>query len=164
LLHPTSIAVVGASQHRRSLGREILHNLVAAGFGGAIYPVHPQARSMEGLHCLPGVTDLPEHVDLAVIAVPAATVPGVAAEGGRRGVKSVVVISSGLGSQGADLLAICRRYGMRLVGPGSLGVATPGLGLDATFGAEPAAAGEAGVAVQSGGVGVAVLEQLTRLG
>jgi acyl-CoA synthetase (NDP forming)/RimJ/RimL family protein N-acetyltransferase len=164
LLRPASIAVIGASRHRRSPGREILHNLVTAGFGGPIYSVHPRAKSMEGLHCLPRVADLPADVDLAVIAVPAAAVPQVAAECGRQGVKSLVVIGSGLGTRGADLLAICRRYGMRLVGPGSFGVATPGLGLDATFGAEPAVSGEAGVAVQSGGVGVAVLEQLTRLG
>ena len=164
LLRPASIAVIGASRHRRSPGREIVHNLVTAGFGGPIYPVHPRAVSMEGLHCLPTVTDLPEHVDLAVIAVPADAVPGVAAECGRRGVKSLVVVASGLGARGADLLAICRRFGMRLVGPGSFGVAAPGLGLDATFGADRSAAGDAGVAVQSGGVGVAVLEQLTRLG
>ena len=157
LLCPTSIAVIGASRHRRSPGREILHNLVRAGFGGPIYSVHPRATSMEGLHCLPSVADLPGHVDLAVIAVPGPAVPEVAAQCGRREVKSLVVISSGLGSRGADLLAICRRYGMRLVGPGSFGVATPGLGLDATFGAEPGADGEAGVAVQSGGAGVAVL-------
>ena len=164
LLRPASIAVIGASRHRRSPGREVLHNLVKAGFGGPIYPVHPWVKSMEGLHCLRTVTDLPEHVDLAVIAVPAPIVPGIAAECGRHGVKSLVVIGSGLGARNADLLAICRRHGMRLVGPASFGVAAPGLGVDATFGAEPAAAGEAGVAVQSGGVGVAVLEQLTRLG
>ncbi len=164
LVRPASIAVIGASRHRRSPGREILHNLVKAGFGGPIYSVHPWAKSMEGLHCLRSVADLPDDVDLAVIAVPGPAVPELAAQCGQRGVKSLVVVGSGLGAGGADLLAICRRYGMRLVGPGSFGVASPGLGLDATFGAGPAAAGDAGVAVQSGGVGVAVLEQLTRLG
>jgi acyl-CoA synthetase (NDP forming)/GNAT superfamily N-acetyltransferase len=164
LLRPASIAVIGASRRRRSPGREILHNLVTAGFAGHLYSVHPWAKSMEGLHCLPSVADLPEHVDLAVIAVPAQAVPKIAAQCGQRGVKSLVVVGSGLGTWGADLLAICRRYGMRLVGPGSFGVATPELRLDATFGAEPPAAGTAGVAVQSGGIGVAVLEQLTRLG
>ncbi len=108
---------------------------------------------MEGLRCLPSAAGLPEHVDLAVIAVPAPAVPEVAAECGRRGVRSLVVITSGLGPEGADLLAICRRHGMRLAGPNCFGVAVPGLGLDATFGAGPPAArrGGRGGPVRRGG-------------
>ena len=164
LLQPTSVAVVGASRRRGSPGREILHNIVAGGFSGSVYPVNPYARSMEGLRCLPSVADLPEHVDLAVIAVPAAAVPQVAADCGGRGVRSLVVITSGLGAQGADLLAICRRQGMRLVGPNCFGIAVPGVGLDATFGASRPRPGVAGLVVQSGGVGVSLLAHLSRLG
>ena len=76
----------------------------------------------------------------------------------------VVVIGAGLGTQGADLVAICRRYGMRLVGPGSFGVATPGLGLDATFGARHPAPGTTGLVVQSGGIGISLLGHLSQLG
>ena len=119
---------------------------------------------MEGLRCLPSVADLPEHVDLAVIAVPADTVPEVAAECGRRGVRSLLVVTSGLGAAGADLLAICRRHGMRLAGPHAFGVAVPRARLDATLGTSFPLAGEAGVVVQSGGVGVALLGHLSRLG
>ena len=100
LLQPGSVAVIGASRRRGSPGREILHNIVTGGFAGSVYPVNPHGRSMEGLHCLPSVADLPEHVDMAVIAVPAPAVPGVAAECGRRGVRSLVVITSGLGPAG----------------------------------------------------------------
>jgi acyl-CoA synthetase (NDP forming)/RimJ/RimL family protein N-acetyltransferase len=164
LLRPGSVAVIGASRHRGSPGREILHNIVTGGFAGAVYAVNPHGQSMEGLHCLPSVADLPEHVDVAMIAVPAPAVPRVAAECGRRGVRSLVVITSGLGAAGADLLAICRRYGMRLVGPNCFGLALPGLGLDATFGADRPRAGTAGVVVQSGGVGVSFLAHLSRLG
>jgi acyl-CoA synthetase (NDP forming)/RimJ/RimL family protein N-acetyltransferase len=164
LLRPDSIAVIGASRRRGSPGREILHNIVTGGFGGAVYPVNPHGRSMEGLACLPSVADLPEQVDLAVIAVPAPAVPAVAADCGRKGVRSLVVITSGLGTEGADLLAICRRHGMRLVGPNCFGIAVPGLGLDATFAASRLLAGEAGLVVQSGGVGVSFLEHLSRLG
>jgi acyl-CoA synthetase (NDP forming)/RimJ/RimL family protein N-acetyltransferase len=164
LLRPGSVAVIGASRRRGSPGREILHNIVTGGFAGPVYAVNPHGQSMEGLHCLPSVADLPEHVDLAVIAVPAPAVPGVAAECGRRGVRSLVVITSGLGPAGADLLAICRRHGMRLVGPNCFGIAVPGLGLDATFEADHARVGSAGVVVQSGGVGVSFLEHLSRLG
>ena len=88
-----------------------------------------------------------------------------AQECGKRGVRSLVVITSGLGVTGdSALLQICRRYGMRLVGPNCFGVAVPGIGLDATFAAHHPAAGIAGLVVQSGGVGVALLEHLSRLG
>ena len=119
---------------------------------------------MEGLCCLTSVADLPRDVDLAVIAVPAPAVPGVAAECGRRGVRSLVVITSGLGTAGADLLAICRRHGMRLVGPNCFGVNVPGIGLDATFAAGRPMAGSAGLVVQSGGVGISLLAHLSGLG
>jgi acyl-CoA synthetase (NDP forming)/RimJ/RimL family protein N-acetyltransferase len=164
LLQPASVAVVGAGRHRGTVGRSILRNIVTGGFAGNIYAVNPHAHSMEGVPCLTSVDDLPESVDLAVLAVPAAAVPAVAAACGRRGVRALVVITAGLGPQGADLLAICRRYGMRLVGPNCFGIAVPRIGLDATFAVRHPLAGSAGLVVQSGGVGVGLLEQLSRLG
>jgi acyl-CoA synthetase (NDP forming)/GNAT superfamily N-acetyltransferase len=164
LLAPASVAVIGASRRRGSVGREILQNIVGAGFAGEIYPVNPRASSLAGLHCLASAADLPEHVDVAVIAVPAAAVPAVAEQCGQRGVRSLVVITSGLGTQGADLLASCRRHGMRLVGPNCFGIAVPGIGLDATFAEHHPAAGIAGLVVQSGGIGVSLLDHLSRLG
>jgi acyl-CoA synthetase (NDP forming)/GNAT superfamily N-acetyltransferase len=164
LLQPRSVAVIGASRTTRTVGRAILHNIVAGGFAGPVYAVNPHAQRMEGVQVVASVEDLPEPVDLAVIAVPAAAVPEVAAACGRRGVRALTVITSGLGAAGADLLAICRRHGMRLVGPNCLGVMLPGFGLNATFAARQAAPGVAGVVVQSGGVGIALLEGLSRLG
>jgi acyl-CoA synthetase (NDP forming) len=169
LLRPESIAVVGAGRHRGSAGREILHNIVTGGFAGPVYPVNPAARTLadltiEGLPCLPSAADLPEQVDVAVIAVPAPALPEVAEACGRRGVKSLVVITGNLGGEGPRLLAICRTYGMRLVGPNCFGIAVPGLGLDATFGASHPRPGVAGLVVQSGGIGVSFLTTLSRLG
>ena len=164
VLWPASVAVVGASRRRGTVGREILHNIVTGGFSGQVYPVNPRAAALDGLRCLASVDDLPDHVDMAVIAVPAAAVPEVAERCGQRGVRSLVVITSGLGDQGADLLAICRRYGMRLVGPNCFGVAVPFLGLDATFGAQHPAPGSAGLVVQSGGIGISLLGHLSQLG
>jgi len=164
LLQPESVAVVGASRRRGTVGREILHNIVTGGFAGTIYPVNPRASSLEGLHCLKSVEDLPEQVDLAVLAVPPAAVVDVAERCGHRGVRSLVVITSGLGAGGPDLLAVCRRYGMRLVGPNCFGVALPPLGLDATFSANHPAPGAAGLVVQSGGIGISLLEHLSKLG
>jgi acyl-CoA synthetase (NDP forming)/GNAT superfamily N-acetyltransferase len=164
LLRPGSIAVVGASRHRGSAGREILHNIVTGGFAGPVYPVNPAARSLEGLPCLPSAGDLPEQVDVAVIAVPAPALAEVAEACGRRGVRSLVVITGELGAEGPRLLAICRRYGMRLAGPNCFGIAVPDLGLDATFGAGHPRPGVAGLVVQSGGIGVSFLTHLSRLG
>ncbi|MGO8884616.1 MAG: GNAT family N-acetyltransferase [Streptosporangiaceae bacterium] len=164
LLHPRSVAVVGSSRRRGTVGRAILHNIMTCGFSGSVYAVNPHARTMEGVPCVASVDNLPERVDLAVIAVPPSAVPEVAAQCGRNGVRALTVITSGLGAAGADLLAICRRYGMRLVGPNCFGVIVPWIGLDATFAAGHPPPGVAGLVVQSGGVGIALLEQLSRLG
>jgi acyl-CoA synthetase (NDP forming)/GNAT superfamily N-acetyltransferase len=164
LLRPASVAVVGAGRRRGTVGREILRNIVTGGFVGTVYPVNPRATALEGLHCLASVDDLPEGVDLAVLAVPAAAVTDVAERCGRRGVRSLVVVTSGLGSHGPDLLAVCRRHGMRLVGPNCFGVAVPPLGLDATFAAGHPAPGAAGLVVQSGGIGISLLRHLSDLG
>jgi len=164
LLQPASVAVIGASRRRGSVGREILRNIVAAGFAGPVYPVNPYARSMEGHACLASAAELPLGVDLAVIAVPPAAVPAAAAECGRRGVHALIVITASLGGEGPDLLATCRRYGMRLVGPNCFGVASSAAHLNATFATAMPAAGTAGLVVQSGGVGIALLEHLGRLG
>jgi len=162
---PESVVVIGASRRREAIGRVILENIRRGGYAGRLYTVNPRARQIDGERCLDSVLDLPEAADLAVIAVPAPAVLGVAEQCGQRGVRSLVVITSGLDAAAcADLLAVCRRHGMRLVGPDCFGVAVPGLGLDATFAASRLRPGVAGVMSQSGGVGVALASQLSRLG
>ena len=162
---PESIVVIGASRRREAIGRVILKNIRGGGYAGRLYTVNPRARQIDGERCLDSVLDLPEPADLAVIAVPAPAVLGVAGQCGQRGVRSLVVITSGLDPAAcADLLAVCRRHGMRLVGPDCFGVAVPGLGLEATFAASRLRPGVAGVMSQSGGVGVALASQLSRLG
>ncbi|MFG2249839.1 GNAT family N-acetyltransferase [Spirillospora sp. NPDC048823] len=167
LLRPRVIAVIGASRRRGTVGAELLHNIVSGGFKGAVYAVNPHGAGtdMHGVPCVARLADLPEPPDLAVITVPAYAVPGVAAACGRFGTSALVVVSSGLtAEQGHGLLAVCREYGMRLVGPNCLGIANTGIWLDATFGAHRPALGSAGVVVQSGGVGIALIEELSRLG
>jgi acyl-CoA synthetase (NDP forming)/GNAT superfamily N-acetyltransferase len=162
---PESVVVIGASRRREAIGRVILENIRGGGYAGRLYTVNPRARQIDGDRCLASVLDLPEPADLAVIAVPASAVLGVAEQCGQRGVHSLVVITSGLDAAAcADLLAVCRRHGMRLVGPDCFGVAVPGLGLDATFAASRPRPGVAGLMSQSGGVGVALVGQLSRLG
>jgi len=162
---PDSVAVIGAGRRAGTVGRAILHNVVTGGYQGHVYAVNPHAARMEGVSCLPSVTSLPEPVDLGVIAVPPRAVITVAEECGRRGVKALVVVTAGLDAfQGADLLATCRRYGMRLIGPNCFGIAVPGIGLDATLAARHPAPGVVGLLMQSGGPGFALVDRLSRLG
>ena len=166
VLAPASVAVVGASRRPGSVGRAILHNIVTGGFSGPVYAVHPAVTELEGVPCVPSAAALPEEVDLAVIATPAAAVVGIAEQCGQRGVKALVVLAAGLSAAGrAELLSICRRYGMRMVGPASFGVADTSAGLDATFTARHPRPGGAGLALQStGGAGFALAEHLSRIG
>ncbi len=165
LLEPSVVAIVGASRKPGRVGHAIVKNVVSAGFQGRVYAVNPHAKSVLGVPCVPSVADLPEPPDVAVIAVPAAGVTAVAQECGRRGARSLVVVTSGIDAHhGAELLAACRQHGMRLVGPNCFGLAIPPLGLNATFANADPTPGSAGLVVQSGGIGIAVLEHLTRLG
>jgi acyl-CoA synthetase (NDP forming)/GNAT superfamily N-acetyltransferase len=165
LLAPRSVVVIGASRRPGTVGRSILRNILTAGYRGRVYAVNPNARELDGIPCLPAVTDLPEAPDLAVVAVPPAGVPDVAEECGQRGARGLVVITSALTpAQGSALLAACREHSMRLVGPNCFGLAVPAIGLDATFAAAHPAAGTVGLVMQSGGLGFALLQHLTRLG
>jgi acyl-CoA synthetase (NDP forming)/GNAT superfamily N-acetyltransferase len=165
LLAPRSVAVVGAGRRPGSAGRTILLNIRDAGFAGRLYAVSPHGTAVEGIGCVPSVAALPEAPDLAVVAVPAARVVKVAGECGDRGVKALAVITAGLTpAQEAGLLAAARRTGMRLAGPASAGVAVPGIRLAATPAAHHPILGHVGLAVQSGGVGAALLEHFSRLG
>jgi acyl-CoA synthetase (NDP forming)/GNAT superfamily N-acetyltransferase len=162
---PGSVAVIGASRRPGTVGRAILDNIAAGGYRGRIYAVNPHAAAIGDVPCSPAVADLPEPPDLAVIAVPAAAVLDTVEQCGQRGVRSVAVITSGLDADAcAGLLSACRRHGMRLIGPNCFGVAVPGIGLDATFAASHPRPGPVGVVSQSGGLGFALVDQLSRLG
>ncbi|MDN3027821.1 GNAT family N-acetyltransferase [Streptomyces sp. S.PB5] len=167
LLKPKSVAVVGAGRKPGSVGRAILHQLHAGGYTGRLFAVNPAAHAILGVPSHPSVSALPVTPDLAVLAVPAAVIPETAEECGKAGVRALLVVTAGLDSdQARALLAACRAHGMRLVGPNCLGISNtePGFRLDATFAAAHPRPGSAGVAVQSGGVGIALLDGLSRLG
>ncbi|MEM4455980.1 MAG: acetate--CoA ligase family protein [Archaeoglobaceae archaeon] len=136
--YPNSIALVGASAKKGSVGNVILKNLKK--FGGKIYAINPNHTEIEGVECFPSVESLPEVVDLAIIATPARTVSEIVDECGRKGIKNVIVISAGFretGSEGAVLeekvAEIARKHGIRLLGPNCLGVINPEINLNATF-------------------------------
>ena len=165
ILTPASVAVIGASRRPASIGWAILQNITTGNFPGPVYAVNPSVAELNGVRCVPSAAALPGEVDLAVVAAPAAAVPGIAEQCGQRGVRALAVITAGLsGPARAELLGICRRHGMRLVGPACFGVANTSIALDATFAARHPEPGKAGLALQSGGVGVVLLEHLSRLG
>jgi acyl-CoA synthetase (NDP forming)/GNAT superfamily N-acetyltransferase len=165
LFAPRSVAVIGVSRRTGTVGRSVLDNIKAGGYAGRLYAVNPNAREVGGIPCFPDVDSLPEPPDLAVLAVPPMTVVDTAEACGRRGVRGLVVLTSAVDAPvSADLLAACRRHGMRLIGPNCFGIAVPSIGLDATFAAANPATGSAGLVMQSGGIGFALVDHLTRLG
>src|SRR6202171_353324 len=173
LLAPRSVAVVGASRQRGTIGAELFHNLVSSGFHGPVYPVNPAATEIEGIPSHASVLDIPGDVEMAVITVPAAAVLDVARQCAAKGVRGLVVISAGfaeVGPEGAELqralLEICRQSGMRLVGPNCMGVinTADGSNLDATFAPDKPILGRVGFLSQSGGLGIAVMARAQILG
>ncbi|HET8976929.1 MAG TPA: GNAT family N-acetyltransferase, partial [Solirubrobacteraceae bacterium] len=172
-LTPRTVAVIGASRRRGTIGGEVLHNLVTGGFSGAVYAVNPQADVVQSLPAYRSIGDIPAAVDLAVVVVPAEHVVDVARESAAAGVRALLVISAGFGETGAEgaarqreLVAVCRRSGMRLIGPNCMGVinTAPDVALNATFAPRQAAPGRVGFLSQSGGVGIAIIEAASRLG
>ncbi len=134
-------------------------------YAGQLFAVNPNTREISGVASFPDVASLPETPDLALLAVPPAEVVDTAEACGRRGVRGLVVFAAAVDEPtSAGLLAVCRRYGMRLIGPNCFGIAVPSIGLDATFAAANPLAGTAGLVMQSGGLGFAMVDHLTRLG
>jgi acyl-CoA synthetase (NDP forming)/GNAT superfamily N-acetyltransferase len=162
---PESVVVIGAGRRHGSVGHSVIGNILKGGFTGRLYAVNPHAQQISGVPSFPDVAHLPEPPDLAVIAVPPPGVADVAEACGVQGVRGLVVLTAGLDpAQSAGLLAACRRHGMRLIGPNCFGIAVPAAGLDATFSATVPLAGTAGLVTQSGGLGFAMVDQLSRLG
>jgi acetate---CoA ligase (ADP-forming) len=173
LLSPGSVAAIGASRERETIGGEVFRNLLQFGFQGPVLPVNPKAAVIQSILAYPGVEAVPSEVDLAVVMVPAAAVLEVAEACGRKGVKSLVVISAGFAEVGPEgrarqdeLVRICRNYGMRLVGPNCMGIlnSDPRVRLNATFAPIPPPTGRIGFMSQSGALGLAVMDYAGALG
>ena len=163
---PSSVAVVGASTRRGSIGGELFRNILDSGFKGVAYPVNPNAPSVAGVKAYTSVADIPEVVDLAVFCVPGDAVLAEAEAAMKRGTKALCVISAGFAETGADgvgrqeeLLARVRAHGARLVGPNCLGIFSAAPGLNATFAPHNFPTGNIGFSSQSGALGLAVLER-----
>jgi acetyltransferase len=165
LFEPRSVAVIGATDRPDTVGRTILQNLLRPGFQAKIYAVNRQRAEVLGLKAYKSIRDVPERVDLAVIATPAATIPVLVGECVDAGARSAVVISSGFrerGSVGTELENQIQRQlargSMRLIGPNCLGVMNPSAGLNATFATELPKSGSVAFLSQSGALLTAILD------
>lgn len=170
---PASVAVVGASRQRGTIGGEIFHNLLSYGFNGPVYPINPKAAVVQSIVAYPSVESIPGAVDLAVITVPEESVLEVAQSCARKGVRALVVISSGFAETGVDgsvrqeaLLRCCRESGMRLIGPNCMGILNtqPDVRLNATFAPAPPPAGRVAFMSQSGALGLSIIDHASVLG
>jgi acetate---CoA ligase (ADP-forming) len=168
---PASVAVLGASRRRESIGGLLFRNIIAGEFEGVAYPVNPSGDAVAGVRGYSSIAELPETPDLAVVCVPAQHVLASAEDALRRGTRAICVISAGfaeVGDEGRqrqdELLALVRAHGGRLVGPNCLGLAVSAPRLNATFGPRALPPGPVAFSSQSGALGLALLEKAEERG
>lgn len=172
MFNPSSIALVSASQDPGSIGAVLAHNLVSAGFRGDIFSISPIAGTIKGLPTYPDLDSLPKIPDLAVIAMPAEMVPQLIDKLGSLGTRSVVVVSTGFPEDGSRegqrlhdrMLNSARPHLLRIMGPDSLGIMVPGVGLNAGLGHVQPLKGNIAFVTQSGGIRATVLDWATSKG
>ena len=172
-LNPRSVAVIGASRRQSTIGQALVRNLVIGDFTGRVYVVNPTADSVSGLPAYDRVSDIPDEVDVAIVAVPAEAVTDVVLDCAAKGVHGLVVISSGFAETGEEgrqrqrqLVGLSRSYGLRLIGPNCLGVINtdPAVSINASLSSVLPPRGRAGFFCQSGALGSAILEKVQNRG
>lgn len=175
LFNPRGIAVVGASADRSRPGGQTVHALNDYAFKGGVFPVNARHTDVAGRRCYASLDEVSEACDLAVIALPAAQVPGVIAQCGRKGIRNAVVLSGGFREAGDDgirleaaLLRVAREQGVRIIGPNCLGLVNVQAGVYAAFGSlvrpPQLQSGHVSVVVQSGGFGISMVIRCTLAG
>ncbi len=171
--HPRSVAIIGASRRQDTIGQLLVHNLVTADFTGRVYVVNPSARAVSGLPAYASVSEVPDEVDVAIVAVPADAVTDVVLDCAAKGVHGLIVISAGFAETGEEgrrrqrhLVGLSRSYGLRLIGPNCLGVINtdPEVQVNASLSSVMPARGRAGFFCQSGALGSAILEKVRNRG
>lgn len=165
LLHPESIAIIGASTEVGAVGNDILKNIITHGFGGRVYPVNPKATTLYNLPCFSSIKDVPEKVDLAIVVIPAQYVIQAVEDCGSLGIQNITIISAGfkeVGGEGKEredaLRALATKYNLTLLGPNCLGYINPHLDLNASFAKQMPNAGGIGFFSQSGALSTALLD------
>jgi acetyltransferase len=166
LFRPESVAVIGASTKANTIGMVVMRNLLRSEFAGPVMPVTTEHLSVSGVLAYPDIASLPQIPDLAVICSPPSTIPDVIRNLGDRGTRAAIIMTPSLrhtvGPNGRTMLEItlseARRFGMRLLGPNSMGILVPGIGLNASFAHRDALPGKLAFVSQSGALCTAVLD------
>ncbi len=169
LFQPRAIAIIGASSKEKSVGNDIVENLVKQGYAGQIYPINPKIDSLHGLPVYHSVAELPEKIDLAILAIPAKFVSQEIEQAALKGAQAALVISAGFKEVGQkeleqELVATCQRLGVTLAGPNCLGVINPSWKMNASFASIMPPTGEIAFLSQSGALCTAVLDYASNLG
>jgi acetyl coenzyme A synthetase (ADP forming)-like protein len=162
IMMPDSVAVIGASSEEGKIGNAVMKNLVDGGYEGAIYPINPRADEILGKKCYPSVKDIPGKVDIAVFAIPAKFVAQALAEVGEKEIPGAILIPSGFAEIGElelqeEVVAVGRKYNVRLMGPNIYGFYNTHKNLCATFCTPYDVKGHVALSSQSGGVGMAIV-------
>jgi acetyl coenzyme A synthetase (ADP forming)-like protein len=162
IMRPDAVAVIGASAEDGKIGNSVMKNLINGGYKGAIYPIHPKATEILGLKAYPSVKDVPGNIDIAVFAIPAKFVPQALTEVGEKKISGAILIPSGFAETGdhaaqEEIIAIGRKYDVRLMGPNIYGFYYTPKNLCATFCTPFDVKGRAALSSQSGGIGMAII-------
>ena len=165
LFTPKSVVLFGASDKQDSVGGVVFRNLLTSGFKGRIFAINPKRDEVQGQKAFSSLEEIDEVVDLAVVATPAKSIPGIVEECGEHGVKMMLILSAGFRETGAEgrrledqVTQLVRRHGIRLMGPNCLGIIRPDRGLNITFGNNNAKPGSLAFVSQSGAICTAILD------
>lgn len=159
LFDPTSVALVGASRREGSVGAILTRNLLSGGFRGRVHLINPHEKDIEGRACLASVDALPDQIDLAVVATPAASLPDLVQRLGAKGCRAAIVITAGLGVNECEIMAASARdRGLRLLGPNCLGMLSPGIGLNLSFSHTSPRPGSIAFLTQSGAIATSLID------
>ena len=163
LFYPKSIAIIGASRNIKTVGNDVVKNLVIQGFKGNVYPVNPKADILYGQKVHATVTEIPEKIDLAIIAIPAKFVPEALIQANDKGATAAIVISAGFKEAGnteleEQVAKVCVERNITLVGPNCLGIINPEIKMNASFAGVMPIEGNVAFVSQSGALCTAVLD------
>ncbi len=162
MFNPRSVAVIGASRTEGKIGNTLVRNIVTYGYEGAVYPINQNPGEVYGKKIYATVQDVPGDIDLAVVAVPAPCVRDEVENCGKKGIKHIVIVSSGFKEIGKrkeemEVLAAARKYGSRILGPNVFGFFSRANNLNCTFGPAQVAKGNIAIITQSGALGIALI-------
>jgi len=162
---PDSIAVIGARNREKKVGGMVFKNLLRGNYKGQLYAVNPKHKTIQGQPCVASVIDIKSPVDLAVIATPAATIPGILVDCGKKGIENILILSAGFSESGdegkkleAAILDLAKQYNMRIMGPNCLGIIIPSLNINASFSNIAVHTGQLALVSQSGAICAAILD------